>query len=180
MHVTGIAALVVNVFSLLCRCEVALRRRSVFAGCLWALNNVLLGAPAAAALSVVSAGRTASSARTLDSSRVARRNTCIAFLGITLCAGLLTWSGWISGVTLIASMLSTYAMFYLRGAMLRISMLLVSALWMINALQYGSWEQMAANVISALAAAYGAWRLRPTKAPALALGHSTASLPASA
>jgi hypothetical protein len=37
-------------------------------------------------------------------------------------------------------------------------MLAVSALWMFNAWSVGSWEQMAANVISAAASLYGACR----------------------
>ena len=159
VHATGLAALFVNVCALLCRCEVSLRRHSVFAGCLWALNNVLLGAHSAAALTVVSASRTATSASTLERSHVARRNAFLAFVGLTIAAALLTWGGWASGVTLTASVMSTYAMFYMRGAALRLSMLLASMLWMVNAWQVGSWEQMAANVITGCVAAYGAWTL---------------------
>ena len=40
----------------------------------------------------------------------------------------------------------------------RTTMLAVSALWMVHAWTYDSWEQMAANVVTALAALYGAWR----------------------
>jgi hypothetical protein len=47
----------------------------------------------------------------------------------------------------------------MRGAALRLSMLLASLLWMVNAWQVGSWEQMAANIITACVAAYGAWTL---------------------
>jgi len=159
VHVTGLAALFVNVCALLCRCEIKLRRQSVAAGCLWALNNVLLGAHSAAALTVVSASRTATSASTLDRSDVARRNAFLVFAALTIGAGLLTWNGWTSGVTLAASVMSTYAMFYMRGAALRLSMLVASLLWMVHAWQYGSWEQMAANVITGCVAAYGAWML---------------------
>ena len=41
-------------------------------------------------------------------------------------------------------------------------MLGVSAMWMVNAWRYGSWEQMAAIVLSAAASLYGACRLGPT------------------
>src|SRR4051794_5585321 len=108
VHATGLAALLVNVCALLCRCEVALRRHSVFAGCLWALNNVLLDAHSAAALTVVSASRTATSASTLDRGRVARRNAFLAFLSLTVAAAVLTWGGWMSVLTLTASVMSTY------------------------------------------------------------------------
>jgi Bacterial inner membrane protein len=159
VHATGLAALVINVCALLCRCEIALRRQSVAAGCLWAINNVLLGAHSAAALTVVSASRTATAASTLERGRIARRNAFLTFAALTLGAGLLTWNGWTSGVTLAASVMSTYAMFYMRGVPLRLSMLAASLLWMVNAWQVGSWEQMAANVITAGVAAYGAWSL---------------------
>jgi hypothetical protein len=159
VHATGLAALVINVCALLCRCEIALRRQSVAAGCLWALNNVLIGAHSAAALSVVSASRTATSASTLERSCIARRNSFLFFAALTVAAALLTWNGWTSGVTLVASVMSTYAMFYMRGAALRLSMLFASILWMFNAWQYGSWEQMAANMITGGVAAYGAWSL---------------------
>jgi hypothetical protein len=158
-HATGLAALVINVCALLCRCEIRLRRHSVAAGCLWAINNVLLGAHSAAALTVVSASRTATAATTLERGCVARRNAFLVFAALTLAAGLLTWHGWTSGVTLAASVMSTYAMFYMRGAPLRVSMLVASMMWMVNAWQVGSWEQMAANVITGSVAAYGAWTL---------------------
>jgi hypothetical protein len=59
--------------------------------------------------------------------------------------------------------MSTYAMFYMRGAPLRLVMLLVSAMWMVHAWQLDSLEQMAANVLTAAAAAYGAWKV--TRSP---------------
>jgi hypothetical protein len=168
VHATGLAALAINVLSMLCRCDLALRRHSVFAGCLWAVNNVLLGAHSAAALTVVSISRTATSAATLRRSRVARRNVFLTFVAITLAVAAATWGGWASAVTLLASVMSTYAMFYMRGARLRLSMLVASLLWMVNAWQYDSWEQMAANVLTAGAALYSAWTLsRVAAAPQL-------------
>ncbi len=166
IHASGLAALVINVLALLCRCDLAMRRQSVVAGCLWTLNNVLIDATAAAALSAVSVSRTVTSAATLERSHVARRNTCAFFTVLTLAAGALTWNGWLSAVTLAASIISTWAMFYLRGATLRLVMLLVSGMWMVNAWQYASWEQMAANLVTAGAAAYGAWQLSARKSVA--------------
>jgi len=166
VHASGLAALVINVWALLGRCDVALRRQSVLAGCLWALNNVLLGAHSAAVLSMVSATRTATSAATLDRSRIARRNTFLLFVAITIVAAAATWNGWIGSITLVASVMSTYAMFYMRGLALRLSMLVVSMMWMVNAWQYGSWEQMAGNVLTACAAGYGAWTLSRVRSAA--------------
>jgi hypothetical protein len=165
-HATGLVALALNVWALIGRCDVAMRRHSIVAGCLWTVNNALLGAAGGAALSAVSVSRNASSAIALERSRVARRNTFVFFAALTLAAAGLTWHGWVSAFTLTASLMSTYAMFYMRGAPLRLVMLLVSALWMVHAWQLDSLEQMAANVLTAAAAAYGAWQVTRSSRPA--------------
>ena len=158
IHVSGLVALALNVVALVCTCERSLRLRSGVAGMIWALNNFLMGANVAAALSVVSAGRTATSAVTLGESRP-RAIAFAIFATLTLVVGWLTWGGWASLLMIAASLLSTYAVFHLTGRSLRWVMLAVSALWMFNAWSVGSWEQMAANVISAAASLYGACRI---------------------
>jgi hypothetical protein len=158
IHATGLAALALNVVALTCTCERSLRLRSGVSGIIWALNNFLLGANVAAALSVVSAGRTATSAVTLGERR-SRAVGCASFAGLTLAVGALTWAGWPSLLMIAASLMSTYAVFHLTGRALRWVMLAVSALWMFNAWSVGSWEQVAANAISAAASLYGACRV---------------------
>ena len=158
IHLTGLSALVLNVLAIVRTCERRLRLQSGAAGLVWALNNLLLGAHSAAALSLVSAGRTASSAATLQGGEGRRRLAFFAFTALTVLVAALTWQGWLSVFLVIASLLSTYAMFYMRGRALRWAMLLVSTLWMVNAWSYGSWEQVAANAATAAAALYAAWR----------------------
>ena len=158
IHATGVCALALNVAALLRRCERALRFQSGLSGALWALNNLLLGAHTAAALSLVSAGRTATSAVTLGAAEPWRHAACGAFAALTLIASLCTWQGWSSALMLVASLLSTFAVFHLSAMPLRLTMLLVSALWMVNAWSVDSWEQMLANVVTAGAAVYGARR----------------------
>ena len=158
IHLTGVCALVLNVLAIIRTCERRLRVQSGIAGLVWALNNLLLGAHSAAALSLVSAGRTASSAATLQSGAARRRLAFAGFVALTLLVSALTWQGWLSVFLVTASLLSTYAMFYMQGSALRWVMLLVSMLWMINAWSYGSWEQVAANAATAAAALYAAWR----------------------
>ena len=165
IHATGLCALALNVLALLRTCEKSLRIQSGIAGIIWALNNTLLGAHTAAALSLVSAGRTATSATTLNSGTTLRRVVFASFATLTLAISAATWHGWSSVFIAIASLLSTYAMFYLQGRALRWSMLAVSALWMHNAWTYDSWEQMVANAATALAALYGAWRTRTQEGP---------------
>lgn len=166
IHATGLGALVLNVLAIGRRCERQLRMQSGLAGVIWALNNLLLEAHTAAALSLVSAGRTASSAATLQSGERARRLACLGFAVLTLGVAALTWQGWISSLLVAASLTSTYAMFYMRGRALRWSMLGVSILWMANAWAYGSWEQTAANAATGLAALWAGWRARDDDAAA--------------
>lgn len=171
IHATGVCALALNVAALVHTCERALRIQSGMAGVIWALNNLLLGAHTAAVLSLVSAGRTATSAATLHARESVRRATFWIFVALTVVVGALTWHGWPSVLMVVASLLSTFAMFYLSGTTLRWVMLLVSGLWMFNAWQVDSWEQMVANVVTAAASLYGARRaegVRPVRtAPAL-------------
>lgn len=166
VHATGLCALALNVAALARTCERALRIQSGLAGVIWALNNLLLGAHTAAALSLLSAGRTATSAITLSARESTRRTVFVGFLALTLAIGALTWHGWASVLMVVASLLSTVAVFYLRGRTLRWTMLAVSALWMYNAWLYDSWEQMAANLLTAAAALYGARRVAARAADA--------------
>lgn len=187
IHATGVCALALNVVALVHPCERSLRIQSGLAGAIWALNNLLLGAHTAAALSLVSAGRTATSAATLSARAGVRGGVFVAFLALTLAVGMFTWHGWPSALMVAASVLSTFTVFYLRGRTLRLTMLLVSALWMYNAWLYDSWEQMLANVLTAAAALYGARRActprhhrtqaaRLSRTPGKSIGTSSATL----
>ena len=167
IHASGLCALALNVVALVCTCERRLRMRSGLAGTVWALNNFLLGAHVAAMLSLVSASRTATSAVTLGTRRT-RLVACAGFVALTLAVGALTWSGWPSLLMIGASLMSTWALFNLTGPSLRWVMLAVSGLWMFNAWSVGSWEQIAANVISAVASLVGACRLARAAEPGAA------------
>ena len=158
VNASGLAALAINVSGLVSRSDRSLRSTNGWASLLWAANNFLMGADSAAALSALSAGRQASESVVQGKSGRARMLTCMAFLGVTLVLGILTWNGTVTLVTTAGSMLSTYAMFYMRGVFLRVAMIGVATLWMFNALVYDSWWQMAANTLNGGAAAYGAWR----------------------
>jgi len=180
IHATGVCALALNVSALVRRCERALRFHSGLSGVIWALNNLLLGAHTAAALSLLSAGRTATSAVTLRAAHRVRLLACTAFIAMTIVVTVLTWHGWPSVLLLVASMLSTFAMFYLRAGALRATMLLVSALWMVSAWQNDSWEQIAANLVTAAAAIYGARRSAAADATAVPRPRTASSRSAAA
>ena len=93
--------------------------------------------------------------------------TCTCERSLRLRSGVsgIIWAlnNFLLGANVAASLMSTYAVFHLTGRSLRWVMLAVSALWMFNAWSVGSWEQVAANAISAAASLYGACRVaRPT------------------
>ncbi len=161
--------MLLNVVALVRTCERSLRVHSGLAGLAWAFNNLLLGAHAAAALSLVSAGRTASSAATLGAGARRRRWIFSSFAVLTVLVSAMTWHGWPSILLLAASLISTYAMFYMQGPGLRCAMLLVSGLWMYHAWSHASWEQMIANALTAFAALYGACRTDRSEP----VGHAT-------
>lgn len=159
-HASGIAALGLNLGGLLTRHDGRLRSTTGVAAVLWALNNLLIGAETAAALSVIAAGRQASSIATERRPRW-QAASCAAFIALNIAAAIVTWDGLTSIATGVAAVMVTYAMFYLAGAKLRVVMIVSAFLWGYNAVVFDSWEQVFANVLSAGAAAVGAWRTSP-------------------
>ena len=160
IHATGLVALSLNVRGLVGSSDRSLRTSTGIASAIWALNNFLLGAHTAAALSAISVGRQASAEAVQDRSSGTRLMAFLAMVSITLVASALTWNGWTTVCTGAGSLVGTWAMFYLRGTSLRLAMVLVAALWMYNAWAYNSWWQMAANSAAGGAALLGAWRAR--------------------
>jgi hypothetical protein len=162
IHATGIVALSLNVRGLVGSNDRSLRTSTGVASAIWALNNLLLGAHTAAALSAVSVGRQASAEAVQDKSVRIRMLACLAVVFITVLASALTWNGWTTLCTGAGSLVGTWAMFYLRGTALRLAMVLVALLWMYNAWAYHALWQMLANFASGGAALVGAWRARQT------------------
>jgi hypothetical protein len=158
IHASGLIALVLNIQGLVRPCDRTLRKTTGIAAFLWALNNFLLGAHTAAALSAVSVGRQVSATAVQSSTELKRRLACGGFMALSLLVGAWTWHGPTTIFTVSAVLIATYAMFHLHGFALRMSMLLVSVLWMANAFAFDSLEQMAANLATGVAAAIGALR----------------------
>ncbi len=76
-------------------------------------------------------------------------------LAATLLLAALTWNGPASLFPVVGSLIASYAMLHMRGAALRWAMVLVSSLWMGNAIAFDSWWQMTANGWAGGAAAIG-------------------------
>ena len=159
-HATGIAALGLNVRALVVRSDRELNRTSGLSALLWALNNLALGSHAAAALSVVAAGRQVSTSYVERFGPGIRRCSGLLSVAISAIAGALTWEGWPTVPTTAATMLVSYAVFNSTGVRLRLIMLASALAWMYNAWALDSWEQIVANALTAGAALIGAWRVR--------------------
>lgn len=155
---TGLIALSLNLGALVRPSDRTLLKIGALASVLWAVNNLLIGAPTAAALSALGAGRQASAAALQDRPGCLKAVAFAIFIAATLLVSALTWSGAHSLFPAAGSLIGTYAMFYLRGARLRWAMVLVSGLWLVNAIIYVAWWQIAANGLSGSVSAIGAWR----------------------
>lgn len=166
IHACGMVALLFNIKGLVRPCDRTLRQTTGLAAVLWAVNNLLLGAHTAAALSAVTVGRQISAEAVQQATAQRRRLACAGFMALMLAIAVFTWHGPITLFTTGGSMLATYAMFYMQGIRLRLAMVAVSLLWMANAVAFDSWEQAAANVASGAAAAWGAWRIQRAAAAA--------------
>jgi hypothetical protein len=157
---TGLVALSLNVGALIRPGDRTLLRIGSRASALWAINSLLIGAPTAAALSALSVGRQASA---LALQNRPGRLKCAAS---TLFVGATLWSRRSRGGVRTASFrrLAHWSgrspCFSCAAADCGSAMVLVSALWLINAVAYAAWWQIAANGLSGGATALGAWRGR--------------------
>ncbi len=162
INATGVAALAMNLRGLAQDSDNSLRKSSAWSSALWALNSFLLGAHSAAAMNVLSVGRQATAASVGTHAARLRALACVCFMAVAVIAALVTWNGLATASTTAASMLATGAMFYLRGARLRVALAVVAALWIYNGIVYEAWWQLISTLLSLVMAMFGAWRTRET------------------
>jgi hypothetical protein len=160
VHATGIAALGLSVRSTMHCCDRGLHRGYFLAGILWALNNFLLGAATGAALSCVSVARTGTASLVSKRDNRIRIGACALFILVSLVTASLTWQGWLTLLPVAASVLVTYAAFFLSGSRLRLALLIGAMLWTQNVLSLHSPEQIGGNLLGIVAATIGFWRTR--------------------
>ena len=160
IDVTGFIALALNVHGLVGKNDRTLRATNGIACGLWALNNALLSAFSAAALLAISAGRQAGAEAVQNRSARTKFLTFAFIIALTIGAAALTWNGSVTISTTLGALIAAWGMFYLRGTALRLSMVLVSALFMHNAMVYASLWQAIANIVCGAGGLYGAWRSR--------------------
>ena len=158
INATGLLALTLNVSGVARPNDRTLMRTTGWASALWAVNNVLIGANTAAALSVLSVGRQ-SAAAALHGKATPLRSMAFATIAIlTVLIGWFSWNGVLTLFPVAGSLIGSYAMLFMHGPRLRIALVVINAFWLYGALWYGAWWQVGANVVAGTAAAVGAWR----------------------
>jgi hypothetical protein len=158
IDVTGVIALSLNIRALVGASDRTMLKTTGWASAIWAMNSLLIGAHTAAALSALSVGRQVGASMLLNHPSRTKRIALAVLVAATLGIATLTWDGVGTLFPVAGSLIASYAMLYLRGPELRWAMVLVSAFWMVNAVAFDAWWQIAANGLAGTAAAVGAWR----------------------
>jgi hypothetical protein len=163
VHATGLAALGLGISSAVHRCDHRLRRHNFLSSLCWAANFFLLGSTLGALLSCVAAMRTGTATLVHGRDERLRAGACLCFVSISLATAVLTWQDWLTLLPVASSVLTTFAVFFLRGPVLRFALLISALLWTQNVLALNSPEQIVGNLLGIAAAAIGLWRSRPLR-----------------
>lgn len=166
VHATGLAALGLGISSAIHRCDRRLRRHNFLSALCWAANFFLLGATLGAILSCVSAMRTGTATLVYGRNERVRAVACFSFMSISIATAVLSWRDWTTLLPVASSILTTYAVFFLCGPVLRLALLVSALLWTQSVLALNSPEQIIGNFLGIAAAAVGLWRSRPLRAAA--------------
>jgi hypothetical protein len=173
IDVTGIIALSLNIRALAGASDRTMLKTTGWASAIWAMNSLLIGAYTAAALSALSVGRQVGAAMLLNHPTRTKTIAFAVLVTATLGIATMTWSGVGTLFPVAGSLVATYAVLYMRGAALRCAMVMVSALWMVNAVAFDAWWQMVANALAGVASGVGAWRARAMPAQQQSAHHCT-------
>jgi hypothetical protein len=96
IRASGVVALTITMLGLIVTQDKKMMLLLTVGALFWALNNFLIGAHTACALSLLSSLRTYTSMRLKGCQSRFRWPACLAFSGATLTAGALTWGGLVS------------------------------------------------------------------------------------
>ncbi|MDO8416485.1 MAG: YgjV family protein [Agitococcus sp.] len=165
INITGVIGLLINVYSLTRRSDQALRGIIGVGFGVWMVNNLLLAAYSAAALCGVAMTRQAVAVYVVEKVRVRSKVAlCLFFVLLVLGFSAYTWQGWGTVFACVSSLFSTVAMFFFKGARLRLTVAFAYALWGCATICYQAWWALGANVLLTTAAFWGYWQLaRPVE-----------------
>jgi hypothetical protein len=159
VRASGLVALATTLLALTAPGDTRMLRLLTLSAVLWSLNNFLLGAFTACALSLLSAARTTVSLTLKDRGLHMRLPACLGFCAGAGVVTALTWCGAVSLLPMAGALASTTGNFFLTGVPLRLALGASNLLWLASALHFRAWEQVASLAASLLATAYGAWRV---------------------
>jgi hypothetical protein len=98
----------------------------------YVIHFLLLGHWTASASATVSLGRS------IAAVRYPFKSVGLFFMGLSLACGALLYTSWVSWLPITASVLGTFALFFLKGVPMRFVMLFGTALWLIHNYWVGS------------------------------------------
>jgi hypothetical protein len=158
IRASGIVALTITMLGLVAPKDRHMLRFLTVGALIWALNNYLIGAHTACALSLLSSVRTWTSLKVSSRPLAVRGSLCISFCAAAVVAARLTWMGAISLLPMSGALLSTSGNFLLKGVRLRMALGLSNALWLTSAIHFRAWEQVISLCATLLATCFGVWR----------------------
>lgn len=164
VRVTGAAALGISVLGVVAPRDQKMLRLLSVSALLWTLNNYLIGALTASALSALSALRSATSSHPLRQPTRHRLSACLAFCTAATAAGTFTWVGLVSLFPLCGALVSTVSSFFMTGVCLRLTLVGFNLLWLIGSIHYHAWEQIVSLCVTLLASCYGIWQVHQAAA----------------
>lgn len=98
----------------------------------YVVHFLMLGQWTASASATVSLGRSVAAVR------YPFKAVGLFFMGLSLACGAMLYNSWVSWLPILASVLGTYALFFLKGVPMRFVMLWGTALWLVHNYWVGS------------------------------------------
>lgn len=158
IRASGVVALAITMLGLVAPKDRNMLRFLTVGALLWALNNALIGAHTACALSLLSAVRTWTSLQLSERPLSVRFSACMAFCSAAVAATVATWTGLVSLLPLAGATFSTLGNFLLTGVRLRLTLGVSNVLWLSSAIHFRAWEQVISLCATLLATCFGVWR----------------------
>lgn len=123
----------------------------------YVIHFSLLGQWTASASATVSLGRSVAAVR------YPFKSVGIFFIGLSLACGALLYTSWVSWLPITASVLGTFALFFLKGVQMRWVMLCGTSLWLVHNYLVGSIGGTVLEVVLCVTNAVTIYRMRTAK-----------------